>query len=61
MSKDTAPQLSPEAAALRREYNRRWRQRNKDKIREYNAAFWARKAEEFRAARAAEKEEVTHE
>ena len=32
--------------AYQREYMRDWRARNKDKVRAYNAAYWARKAQQ---------------
>ena len=35
-----ATQISPEARALRIEYNKAWRRRNKDKIRKYNITYW---------------------
>ena len=47
-----------EAAQARREYYKAWRAKNKDKVKQYNAAYWIR-----RAARAAEAsaEEVSNE
>lgn len=45
--------LSEEARAAKREYNRAWRQRNAEHVREYNrrynAQYWQRKAEEAAA------------
>lgn len=35
------------AAQARREYMRRWRSKNKDKVRRYNEKFWIRKAGEL--------------
>lgn len=32
--------------AARRDYYRRWRKENRDKIRQYNANYWQRKAEQ---------------
>lgn len=29
----------------RREYYRQWRAKNKDRVREYNARYWAKRAE----------------
>lgn len=43
-------ELSPEAAALRRAYRKRWNDANRDRIREYNRSYWERKAAAFRAA-----------
>jgi hypothetical protein len=36
--------ISNDAVKARREYHREWRQRNKQRIRAYNARFWERKA-----------------
>jgi hypothetical protein len=33
------------AAQLRREYQREWRRRNREKVKEYNRSYWSRKAE----------------
>lgn len=30
-----------------REYKREWRKQNKDKVREYQARYWAKKAREM--------------
>lgn len=35
------------AAAARREYQRQWRAKNKDKVARYNQEYWMRKAEEI--------------
>ena len=59
--KNTTPQLSPEAAELRRAYRRKWNAEHPEKVRRYNAEFWERRAAEFHAARRAEKEEASHE
>ena len=34
-----------DAVELRRQYYREYRARNKDKVREWNAAYWQRKAQ----------------
>lgn len=34
------------AIAARRDYYRRWRKENRDKVRQYNANYWQRKAEQ---------------
>ena len=34
------------ALEMRREYLRNWRAANKDKVRQYNAAYWEKKAQE---------------
>lgn len=47
--------LNQEAIALRREYLRNWRAKNRDKVREYNARYWAKRLE--REAKAAEQAE----
>lgn len=36
-----------DAVRARREYQRRWRAANKDKVRRYNENFWRKKAEEL--------------
>lgn len=40
----------------RREYYRQWRAKNKDRVREYNARYWAKRAE--RMARERHESEV---
>ena len=45
--------LSKEAIAARREYQKKWREKNPDKVREKNARYWER-----RAAKAAAEREV---
>ncbi|HIT29357.1 MAG TPA: phosphatase [Candidatus Scatomorpha stercoravium] len=49
--------LSDEARAARARYLREWRARNRERVREYNARYWARKASE---AKADEKEADNH-
>lgn len=44
--------LSADALARRREYIRSWRAKNRDKVREYNLRYWAKRIE--REAKAAE-------
>ena len=39
----------------RREYYRQWRANNKDRIREYNARYWAKRAERMARERTAGK------
>lgn len=36
------------AAEAKREYMKRWRAQNKDKVRRYNENFWLRKAEQLK-------------
>lgn len=38
--------MTPEAKAARAEYYRQWRQKNKDKRREYQRRYWERKAQQ---------------
>ena len=38
------------AAAERRDYHRRWRAKNPDKVRIHNATYWERRAEKRLAA-----------
>jgi ribosomal protein S17E len=49
MSMDREPTLKEIAEELRRKYYREymktWRERNKDKVKEYNAGYWLRRAE----------------
>lgn len=40
----------------RREYYRQWRAKNKDRVREYNARYWKRRAERMAQERTAGKE-----
>ena len=40
----------------RREYYRQWRAKNKDRVREYNARYWAKRAE--RSAQSQNESEV---
>ena len=35
------------AAELRREYQREWRRKNKEKVAEYNHNYWIKKAKEL--------------
>ena len=37
-------ELSPETKA-RRQYYKIWRQKNKDKVKQYNSNFWLKKAD----------------
>ncbi len=39
-------QLSAKAAAAKREYQRRWREKNKEHIKEYNERYWAARYEQ---------------
>lgn len=43
----------------RREYYRQWRAKNKDRVREYNARYWAKRAERM-AQEQADRKEVQH-
>lgn len=47
--------MTEEAKAAKREYDRQWRQRNKDHIKAYNERYWQRKANEAAAKEAAKK------
>lgn len=46
--------LSEEAKAVRREYARRWRAANKEKVRANNKKYWERRAEKVRCEANAE-------
>ncbi|HJD20978.1 MAG TPA: hypothetical protein H9915_04070 [Candidatus Gemmiger faecigallinarum] len=37
--------LQDRGSELRREYMRNWRAKNRDRVREYNARYWAKRAE----------------
>lgn len=39
--------MTDEARAAAREYKRKWREKNKDKIKSYNDAYWQKKAEQM--------------
>ena len=43
----------------RREYYRQWRAKNKDRVREYNARYWAKRAERM-AREQADRKEAQH-
>lgn len=43
--------LSEEAKAKKREYQREWRARNRDRVREYNRRYWEAKAQEEKGKR----------
>lgn len=40
--------LEKEARELRRQYQRKYRAQNKDRVREWNDSYWRRKAERVR-------------
>ena len=40
--------LNADAIQARREYQRRWRKNNPDKVRETNRRYWEKKAKEYR-------------
>lgn len=44
----TMKSMSDEAIEARRAYKRRWYEANKEKTKQYNAAYWERKAKESR-------------
>jgi hypothetical protein len=44
---------SDAAVAARRAYQRQWRAKNPDKVKEYNRRLWERKAERLAAEKAA--------
>ena len=46
--------IQADAAEIRNQYMRDWRQRNRDKVRAANKRYWEKKAEERAAAREAE-------
>ena len=49
--------LSLEATACRRDYMRKWRAKNRDKVREYNARYWAKRLEREKKAAGQEQKE----
>lgn len=40
--------MTDEARAALREYKRKWRAKNKEKIKAYNDQYWQRKADEMK-------------
>ena len=48
--------VSAEAIEARRAYQNEWRRKNKDRIKDYNARYWQRKAEELKQQSATEQE-----
>lgn len=44
------------AKKVRNDYYRRWRANNKDRVRAYNARYWAKRAERMSQERAVESE-----
>lgn len=45
-----AKEREKQAREARNAYARQWRAKNRDKVKQYNYAYWARKAERERAA-----------
>ena len=41
--------MTPEAQAMRAQYQREWRKRNKERVKQYEAAKWERMAARARA------------
>ena len=41
-------EMTKEAIEARRAYKRRWYEANKEKVKQYNAAYWERKAKELK-------------
>lgn len=50
--------MNQNAKAARAAYQREWRKKNPEKVREINERYWLRRAEKELIRRAAEKEEV---
>lgn len=44
---DNHMELSPEAKRARNEYHRRWREANKDKVKELRRRHWEKKAQQL--------------
>lgn len=51
--------MNQNAKAARAAYQREWRKKNPEKVREINERYWLRRAEKELIRRAAEKEEGT--
>lgn len=51
--------MDQNAKAVRAAYQRAWRKKNPEKVREINERYWMRRAEKELVRRAAEKEEET--
>lgn len=47
--------MADKSTEIRRKYYAEWRAKNRDKVREYNARYWAKRAE--REAKATEQKE----
>ena len=52
--------MENEGVRNRREYYRQWRANNKERVREYNARYWAKRAERMAQERTAGKEVNEH-
>ena len=42
--------MSKEALEAKRKYKREWARRNRERLKEYEARYWQRKADEMKAA-----------
>ena len=49
--------MTEEAKEARREYKRQWQRANRDKVKQYQEAYWNRKAEAARKAAAEDQQE----
>lgn len=47
-------ELRERAVEMRRQYYREYRARNKERVKQWNAAYWAKKAQREKAAEKAE-------
>lgn len=52
--------MENEGVRNRREYYRQWRANNKERVREYNARYWAKRAERIAQERTVGKEVNEH-
>lgn len=43
--------LETAAKKMQSEYNRKWRQENPEKVKEYNQSYWIRKAQEAQSGK----------
>ena len=53
-NKNNSLNLSQEARETRRAYQAKWREKNRDHLKEYNKKYWERKARELQSDTASE-------
>ena len=48
--------LSEEAKALRKAYQKNWREKNRNRVRDYNLRYWERRVEKIKESEGSEYE-----